>query len=314
MQSRLRAAGGRIAPSRGGNVPTPIPEPPIQLALANLSDVTWLRNLTANNAVSLPTGLNGTTEVFRMAGANEIYYIALLNFIHKNRNKFKLYHHKYGTKRSDFFRLEEPKCFTSTALSHDDSVPNAIIRTIYELYNHNIIKITIGSEHTEWRPINCGVRQGCPLSPLLFNIYINSIIRHWRLTIHGNIPLFRNCTLDTLLYADHQVLFATNEDELQYSMHHLNIIAQNCNMKISPNKTKIMAFQGFEQATLLDLKLALFVLPISDRGMLWNDDEMKKWCRCLIYGEKRENHEKNRNCDLVRHKYHYELFNEKSQT
>ncbi|XP_069689610.1 inter-alpha-trypsin inhibitor heavy chain H4-like [Periplaneta americana] len=63
--------GGRIAPSRGGNVPTPIPEPPIQLALANLSDVTWLRNLTANNAVSLPTGLNGTTEVFRMAGANE---------------------------------------------------------------------------------------------------------------------------------------------------------------------------------------------------------------------------------------------------
>ncbi|KAJ4427690.1 hypothetical protein ANN_25339 [Periplaneta americana] len=128
----------------------------------------------------------------------------------------------------------------------DDSVPNAIIRTIYELYNHNIIKITIGSGHTEWRPINCGVRQGFLLSPLLFNIYINSIIRYWRLTIHGNIPLFRNCTLDTLLYADDQVLF-TNEDELQYSIYHLNIIAQNFNMKISPNKTKIMAFQGKQQ-------------------------------------------------------------------
>lgn len=55
---------------------------------------------------------------FNVLKIKQIYYIALLIFMHKNRNKFKLYHHKYGTKRSDFIRLEEPKCFTSTALSH----------------------------------------------------------------------------------------------------------------------------------------------------------------------------------------------------
>ncbi|KAJ4448724.1 hypothetical protein ANN_00115, partial [Periplaneta americana] len=59
---------------------------------------------------------------FNVLKIKQIYYIALLIFMHKNRNKFKLYHHKYGAKRSDFIRLEEPKCFTSTALSHVSGV------------------------------------------------------------------------------------------------------------------------------------------------------------------------------------------------
>ncbi|KAJ4426581.1 hypothetical protein ANN_26379 [Periplaneta americana] len=52
-----------------------------------------------------------------------IYYIALLNVIHRNRNKFKLCRQKYGNKISDIIRLEEPKCFTSTALSHEPHGP-----------------------------------------------------------------------------------------------------------------------------------------------------------------------------------------------
>ncbi|KAJ4447189.1 hypothetical protein ANN_09190 [Periplaneta americana] len=174
-------------------------------------------------------------------------YFTLKILIEKHREFNKETHLAFIDYEIVFDSVDRNKPFQILA---DDSVPNTIIRTIYELYNHNTIKITIGSEHTEWRPINCGVRQGCPLSPLLFNIYINSIIRHWRLTIHGNIPLYRNCTLDTLLYADDQVLFATNEDELQYSIYHLNIIAQNFNMKISQNKTKIMTFQGAAERTV----------------------------------------------------------------
>lgn len=104
--------------------------------------------------------------------------------------------------------------------------------------------MSTGSTTSAWKSINCGVRQGCPLSPLLFNIYLNAIIRRWRLTVHGSITLQGHKTLDTLLYADDQVLFGNNEDELQYSIYHLHLIARNYNLEISTSKTKIMAFQG----------------------------------------------------------------------
>jgi len=53
-----------------------------------------------------------------------------------------------------------------------------------------------------------------------------------------------NNTLDTLIYADDQALFANTEDELQYSVHHFNLIVNNFNMELSSTKTKTMAFQG----------------------------------------------------------------------
>ena len=46
-----------------------------------------------------------------------------------------------------------------------------------------------------------------------------------------------------LLYADDQVLLANTEDELQFSIHHLNIIAQNFNMEISKTETKVRPFK-----------------------------------------------------------------------
>jgi hypothetical protein len=61
----------------------------------------------------------------------------------------------------------------------EDNIPNQLITAIYEIYEHNLIAVRLQAETSEWKIINCGVRQGCRLLPLLFIIYMNKIIHKW---------------------------------------------------------------------------------------------------------------------------------------
>ncbi len=48
---------------------------------------------------------------------------------------------------------------------------------IKSMYKNNKFAVKIGNKHTEFLPQCRGVRQGCSLSPALFNIYINELAR-----------------------------------------------------------------------------------------------------------------------------------------
>jgi hypothetical protein len=52
------------------------------------------------------------------------------------------------------------------------NIPNLLLKSTIEIGFGNKIEVKLSEEHT----INHGVGQGCPLSPTLFNIYVNRII------------------------------------------------------------------------------------------------------------------------------------------
>ena len=58
------------------------------------------------------------------------------------------------------------------------------------------------------------------------------------------IQLNKRKYINTILYADDQILIATSEDDLQKMAYHLNLIARKYNMIISSIKTKSMAMCG----------------------------------------------------------------------
>ena len=123
--------------------------------------------------------------------------------------------------------------------------PKHLVAAIAGAYTNTDIIVMFGNnEKTEKIKINKGVRQGCPMSPTLFNIYTDEILNIWNQNVDSGIQLCNNVFLNSLLYADDTVIIFNSEDKLQYALFKLNKIGLDFGMKISPHKSKVMAFRG----------------------------------------------------------------------
>ena len=72
-----------------------------------------------------------------------------------------------------------------------------------------------GHGTTDWFQLGKGVRQGCILSPCLFNLYAEYIIRNVRLDEPQAGIKIAGRNINNLRYADNTILMAENEEELQ---------------------------------------------------------------------------------------------------
>ena len=68
----------------------------------------------------------------------------------------------------------------------DNKMPNYLLNTIKCIYRNKKIRFKFNDGISEPIHINKGVRQGCGLSPVLFNIYINKIIQEFKTAIKKN--------------------------------------------------------------------------------------------------------------------------------
>ena len=80
----------------------------------------------------------------------------------------------------------------------------------------------------------------------MFTIYLDEIITKWQNQDLTGIKLSKNQQMSTLLIADDQVIIGDTEDNLQKAAHKLNQIITQYGLTISIQKTKSMAFKGWD--------------------------------------------------------------------
>ena len=109
------------------------------------------------------------------------------------------------------------------------------------LYAGQEATVRTGHGTTDWFQIGKGVCQGCMLSPCLFNLYAEYIMRNTGLEeAQAGIKIARR-NMNNLRYADDTTLMAESEEELKNLLMKGKVESEKVGLKLNIQKTKIMA-------------------------------------------------------------------------
>ena len=120
-------------------------------------------------------------------------------------------------------------------------------RLITNLYLHQRATVRVDNETSQEFTVSRGVRQGCILSPILFNTYSEILFRQAFSETEEGIKI-NGETINNLRYADNTVLIADSAEGLQKL---IDRVVEACNMygmRLNCKKTKILVVSKSDEA------------------------------------------------------------------
>ena len=139
--------------------------------------------------------------------------------------------------------------------------PRHLIKLIESLYLSQEAAVRVEGETSKWFNVGKGVRQGCILSPYLFNIYAENIMRNFRDDIqryddpeHPEYDTYESLSiggrpLPEIRYADDTVLFSSTPEGLEKMIRSVKHHSEDQNLYLNAKKTKIMKTDKTDRAT-----------------------------------------------------------------
>uniref|UniRef100_A0A8D8RMY9 Craniofacial development protein 2 n=1 Tax=Cacopsylla melanoneura TaxID=428564 RepID=A0A8D8RMY9_9HEMI len=125
-------------------------------------------------------------------------------------------------------------------------------RFILNLYKSQTTIIDVNGTRKEAR-IRRGVRQGCPLSPYLFNLFIETALNEMKSNTRG-ITIGRQ-QIHSIRFADDIALLSESEGDLTLMLNSLDSALNKSKLKINPSKTKSMVISKLDQNIIANIRL-----------------------------------------------------------
>ena len=120
-------------------------------------------------------------------------------------------------------------------------IPDHLTCLLRSLYAGQEATVRTGHGTTDWFQTVKGVRQGCILSPCLFNLHAEYIMRNAGLEeSEAGIKIARR-NINNLRYADDTTLMAESEEELKSLLMKVKEESEKVGLILNIQKTKIMA-------------------------------------------------------------------------
>uniref|UniRef100_A0A672FD98 Reverse transcriptase domain-containing protein n=1 Tax=Salarias fasciatus TaxID=181472 RepID=A0A672FD98_SALFA len=116
-------------------------------------------------------------------------------------------------------------------------VRGPLLRAVRSLYDRSRSLVRIAGSKSDLFPVHVGLRQGCPLSPVLFIIFMDRISR----CSQGPEGVrFGDHRISSLLFADDVVLLASSNQDLQHALGRFAAECEATGMRISTSKSEAM--------------------------------------------------------------------------
>ena len=120
-------------------------------------------------------------------------------------------------------------------------IPDHLTCLSRNLYAGQEATVRTGHGTTDCFQIGKGVGQGCILSPFLFNLYAEYIMRNAGLEEAQTGIKIAGRNINNLRYADDTTLMAESEEELKRLLMKVEEESEKVGLKLNIQKTKIMA-------------------------------------------------------------------------
>ena len=165
-------------------------------------------------------------------------------------------------------------------------MPDHLTCLLRNLYAGQEAAVRTGHGTTDWFQIGKGGCQGCILSPCLFNLYAEYVMRNARLDEAQAGIKFAGKSINNLRYADDTTLMAESKEELKSLLMNVKEESEKTGLKLNIQKTKIMASSPITSWQIDGETVGTVVDYFLDSKITSDGDCSHEIKRCLLFGRK----------------------------
>ena len=124
----------------------------------------------------------------------------------------------------------------------ENGIMGNFLNLVKDIYKKTKCAVKVKDSTTNFFNYTKGVRQGCPLSPILFNMYIDDIFETVNKNNESDISLGGGDKYNALMYADDLIILSDSEEGLQRQINKISGYCKKWKLDINIKKTKVMIF------------------------------------------------------------------------